>query len=158
MSFSHLLLLLLFFILLTHSNSYSLPTLSQESANNSSSLSMLLTMIGASLDPTGLILSSWSSSLNATDPCSASFEGISCNENGQVVNISLQGKGLNGQIPPEISHLKNLSGLYLHFNQLSGVIPKEIAELDQLSELYLNVNNLSGEIPPQLGNMSSLQG
>lgn len=151
---SLLLLLLLFFLGQIHS--LSLPTLVQESAHNSSSLSLLLTVIGASLDPAGLVLSSWSSP-NATDPCTASYEGISCNEYGQVVNISLQGKGLTGQIPPEIAHLKNLSGLYLHFNQLHGVIPKEIAELDQLSELYLNVNNLSGEIPPQLGNMSSLQ-
>lgn len=74
-----------------------------------------------------------------------------------MVNISLQGKGLDGKLPPEIGQLKNLSGLYLHFNHLQGVVPKEIADLTQLSDLYLNVNDLSGEIPPQLGKMSSLQ-
>ncbi|KAL2511443.1 Leucine-rich repeat protein kinase family protein [Abeliophyllum distichum] len=111
--------------------------------------------IKASLDPQNLVLSSWSP--NTTDPCNGSFEGIACSENGQVLNISLQGKGLSGQIPPEIGQLKSLSGLYLHFNQLHGVVPKEIANLTELTDLYLNVNNLSGNIPPQIGDMSALQ-
>ncbi|CAK9186528.1 unnamed protein product [Ilex paraguariensis] len=111
--------------------------------------------IKASLDPQNVVLSSWSP--NATNPCNDSFEGIACNELGQVVNISLQGKGLAGTIPPEIGQLKSLSGLYLHFNELHGVVPKEIANLSELSDLYLNVNNLSGEIPPEIGSMSNLQ-
>ncbi|KAG5231233.1 LRR receptor serine/threonine-protein kinase [Salix suchowensis] len=104
----------------------------------------LLMQIKASLDP-------------QTDPCSGSFEGVACNELGHVANISLQGKGLLGQIPAALGGLKSLTGLYLHFNALNGVIPKEIAELSELSDLYLNVNNLSGEIPPQIGNLSNLQ-
>lgn len=83
--------------------------------------------------------------------------GVACNELGQVANISLQGKGLDGFIPSAIGGLKSLSGLYLHFNRLSGEIPKEIAGLTQLTDLYLNVNNLSGRIPQEIGNMSSLQ-
>lgn len=74
-----------------------------------------------------------------------------------MVNISLQGKGLAGKIPPEIGQLASLSGLYLHFNQLYGVVPKEIANLSELSELYLNENNLDGEIPPEIGTMPNLQ-
>lgn len=73
------------------------------------------------------------------------------------MNVSLQGKGLSGKIPPEIGLLKSLSGLYLHFNQLSGGVPKEIGSLSELSDLYLDVNNLSGEIPLEIGNMSNLQ-
>ncbi|KAL3536961.1 hypothetical protein ACH5RR_000327 [Cinchona calisaya] len=123
-------------------------------AERDSTLSTLLA-IKASLDPQDLILSSWSP--NAIDPCNASFEGIFCNENGQVVNISLQGKALTGKIPPEIGQLKSLSGIYLHFNKLQGNVPKEISNLTQLFDLYLNVNDLSGEIPSELGYMSSLQ-
>lgn len=112
--------------------------------------------IKASLDPQELVLSSWSP--NATDPCSASFEGIACNDLGHVVNISLQGRGLSGKIPPEIGQLKSLTGLYLHFNKLHGVVPSELASLTDLSDLYLNVNNLSGDIPPEIGDMPNLQG
>ncbi|KAF2303466.1 hypothetical protein GH714_018664 [Hevea brasiliensis] len=110
--------------------------------------------IKASLDPLNRFLTSWEPN---TDPCAGSFEGVACNEQGRVANISLQGKGLSGEIPPAVGGLKSLTGLYLHFNALIGEIPKEIAELTELSDLYLNVNNLSGEIPFQIGNMSNLQ-
>lgn len=109
----------------------------------------------AVLDPESLYLSSWT--VNG-DPCDGSFEGIGCNEAGQVANISLQGKGLSGKLSPAIAGLKHLTGLYMHYNSLYGDIPREIANLTELSDLYLNVNNLSGEIPPEIGSMGSLQG
>nr|GMC82726.1 LRR receptor-like serine/threonine-protein kinase GSO1 [Ipomoea batatas] len=113
----------------------------------------VLMAIKAGLDPQNLVLTSWSP--NATHPCN--FEGIACNELGQVVNISLQGKGLYGKIPPEIAQINTLSGLYLHFNHLHGVVPREIANLTHLLDLYLNVNHLSGSIPSEIANITILQ-
>ena len=114
-----------------------------------------LMLIKDSLDPENHVLLSWN---NHSDPCSGTFEGVACNEQDLVTNISLQGKGLSGEIPSVIGKLKSLTGLYLHFNALNGILPKEIAGLTQLSDLYLNVNNLSGFIPHEIGNMSNLQG
>lgn len=114
-----------------------------------------LITIKNSLDPENRVLISWNSH---SDPCSGTFEGVACNEQGYVANISLQGKGLSGKIPAIIGNLKSLTGLYLHFNALNGILPKEIAGLTMLTDLYLNVNNLSGNIPPQIGNMTNLQG
>ncbi|KAK8285236.1 hypothetical protein V6Z11_D08G207700 [Gossypium hirsutum] len=108
----------------------------------------------ASLDPTNKVLESWKSD---GDPCSGSFVGVACNEHRKVANISLQGKGLSGQVSPAIAGLKCLSGLYLHYNSLSGEIPKELSDLQELTDLYLNDNNLSGTIPPHIGNMAALQ-
>lgn len=108
----------------------------------------------AALDPENRYLTSWT--INGS-PCDGSFEGVACNEKGQVANISLQGKGLYGKVSPAIAGLKHLTGLYLHFNSLYGDVPREIASLTELSDLYLNVNNLSGEIPPEIGNMANLQ-
>ncbi|XP_050155530.1 somatic embryogenesis receptor kinase 1-like [Malus sylvestris] len=108
----------------------------------------------ALLDPQSLYLSSWTVS---GDPCDGSFEGIGCNEAGQVANISLQGKRLSGKLSPAIAELKHLTGIYMHYNSLQGEIPREIANLTELSDLYLNVNNLSGVIPPEIRSMSSLQ-
>ncbi|RDX71666.1 Leucine-rich repeat receptor protein kinase EMS1, partial [Mucuna pruriens] len=114
-----------------------------------------LMAIRDSLDPQNSVLISWTPN---SDPCSgASFEGVACNEQGFVTNISLQGKGLSGRIPIAVAGLKSLTGLYLHFNALNGELPKEIASLTDLSDLYLNVNNLSGHIPREIGNMSNLQ-
>ncbi|XP_052176715.1 LRR receptor kinase SERK2 [Diospyros lotus] len=110
--------------------------------------------VKASLDPENTFLASWTV---AGHPCDGSFEGVGCNEKGQVANISLQGKGLTGKVSPAIAGLKHLTGLYLHYNSLHGEIPTEISNLTELSDLYLNVNNLSGNIPPQLGNLTSLQ-
>lgn len=109
----------------------------------------------ASLDPENKLLQSWTEN---GDPCSGSFEGIACNEHRKVANISLQGKGLTGNLSPALSGLKCLSGLYLHYNNLSGGIPKEIGNLTELTDLYLDVNNLFGKIPPEIGNMAALQG
>nr|KYP54729.1 hypothetical protein KK1_000926 [Cajanus cajan] len=91
------------------------------------------------------------------NPCGGSFEGVACNEKGQVANVSLQGKGLSGRLSPAIGGLKHLTGLYLHYNSLYGEIPREVANMTQLSDLYLNVNHLSGEIPPEVGKMENLQ-
>ncbi|KAK7256621.1 hypothetical protein RIF29_30075 [Crotalaria pallida] len=126
----------------------------------SSSLSSMteldtLMAIKHSLDPENHVLVSWTPHV---DPCSSSaFEGVACNEQGLVANISLQGKGLSGRIPAAMAGLKSLTGLYLHFNALNGILPKEIGGLTQLSDLYLNVNNLSGDIPREIGNMSNLE-
>ncbi|GMH08803.1 hypothetical protein Nepgr_010643 [Nepenthes gracilis] len=108
----------------------------------------------SALDPSAKLLSSWA--ING-DPCDGSFEGVGCNEMGQVANISLQGKGLDGQLSLAVANLKHLSGLYLHYNSLVGEIPKEVANLTHLFDLYLNVNNVSGSIPPEIANMENLQ-
>lgn len=108
----------------------------------------------SSLDPDNRYLISWSGLGN---PCDGSMEGVACNENGQVANISLQGKGLDGKLSPAIAQLKSLTGLYLHYNSLYGEIPKEIFYLTQLTDLYLNMNNFSGNLDPELGNMAGLQ-
>ncbi|XP_061346947.1 probable leucine-rich repeat receptor-like serine/threonine-protein kinase At3g14840 [Gastrolobium bilobum] len=113
-----------------------------------------LMAIKDSIDPENRVLISWTPH---SDPCSDAFEGVACNEQGLVTNISLQGKGLSGRIPAVVAGLKSLTGLYLHFNALNGILPMEIAGLTGLSDLYLNVNNLSGDIPREIGNMSNLQ-
>ncbi|TKY51966.1 LRR receptor serine/threonine-protein kinase FLS2 [Spatholobus suberectus] len=107
----------------------------------------------ASLDPESRYLPSWT--ING-DPCNGSFEGVACNEKGQVANVSLQGKGLSGKLSPAIAGLKHLTGLYLHYNSLYGEIPREIANLSELVDLYLNVNHLSGKIPPEIASMENL--
>lgn len=114
----------------------------------------VLMELKSSLDPNDNILFSWQ---NEENPCSGKFEGVACNEHGNVANISLQGKGLSGHLTPAVSQLTSLSGLYLHYNEIKGEIPKEIANLTELVDLYLNVNGLSGSIPSEFGNMNSLQ-
>ncbi|KAJ3692607.1 hypothetical protein LUZ60_011702 [Juncus effusus] len=108
----------------------------------------------ASLDPTGRVLDTWQTN---KDPCKGDFEGVACNEFGKVINISLQGKGLSGELSPLVAEFKSLNGLYLHFNELKGEIPREIGDSNHLVDLYLNSNNLSGNVPAEIGNLGNLQ-
>ncbi|XP_047173902.1 LRR receptor kinase SERK2-like isoform X2 [Vigna umbellata] len=123
----------------------------------------------SSLDPDGKILASW---ISDGDPCSGSFEGVACNQNQKVANISLQGKGLSGWLSPALAELKCLSGLYLHYNNLSGEIlqvlqlgdnqlvgniPTQMGSLKQLSTLALQYNKLTGQIPLSLGTLEKLR-
>lgn len=110
--------------------------------------------VKVALDPDNKVLSSWTST---ADYCSGAFQGVACNDNREVNNISLQGKGLSGVISPAVAGLKSLSGLYVHYNSLTGAIPPEISSLTKLVDLYLDFNNLSGSIPPQIGSMTGLQ-
>jgi hypothetical protein len=118
-----------------------------------------LLALGAALDPTGRLLPSWAP---GRDPCapapSGGFEGVACDARGAVANVSLQGKGLAGTLPPAVAGLRSLTGLYLHYNALRGGIPRELAALAALTDLYLDVNNFSGPIPSEIGAMASLQG
>lgn len=117
-----------------------------------------LLALGAALDPTGRLLPSWAP---GRDPCapppSGGFDGVACDGSGAVANVSLQGKGLAGTLPPAVAGLRSLTGLYLHYNALRGGIPRELAALAALTDLYLDVNNFSGPVPPEIGAMASLQ-
>ncbi|GAY32773.1 hypothetical protein CUMW_274200 [Citrus unshiu] len=96
------------------------------------------------------------------NPCS--WSGISCNDAGRVVNISLPNVGLNdlstnkfsGPIPLSFGNLRNLSYLYLYGNSLSGSIPSSLGKLKSLIDLQLNENQLTGHIPPSFSNLTSL--
>ncbi|XP_006655759.3 somatic embryogenesis receptor kinase 4 [Oryza brachyantha] len=107
-----------------------------------------------SLDPSGRVLGSWDDS---GEPCGGSFVGVTCDRGGHVTAISLQGRGLSGTLPPAISGLRRLAGLYLHYNGIKGSIPREIGSLSELTDLYLDVNHLSGPVPVEIAAMANLQ-
>ena len=86
-----------------------------------------------------------------------SWDGVTTNEEGCVIDLDLHSNNLSGSIPLEIGNLNDLSYLDLSYNDLSGSIPPEIGNLNQLRELYLYSNQLTDTIPPQIGNLSQLE-
>ncbi|KAJ6764497.1 PROTEIN NSP-INTERACTING KINASE 2-LIKE [Salix koriyanagi] len=114
----------------------------------------------AALDPKARHLSSWT--INAS-PCDGSFEGVACNEKGQVANISLQGKGLHGKVSPSIAgYLLRLETWpickFCNFVITSSqeVYPSDLGSLKKLSVLALQSNHLTGAIPASLGDLGML--
>ncbi len=102
------------------------------------------------------------------DSCSVTKIIISSNnlqgnlppELGDLLNLSILGLSYNnidGQIPNELGNLTKLTFLSLNNNLLSGSIPSSIGSLANLENLYLFNNMLSGVIPPELGGLISLK-
>ena len=82
--------------------------------------------------------------------------GVIVGGQGRVVRLRLGGNNLQGQIPPELGNLANLTSLSLGGNELSGPIPPELGNLSSLTRLWLWSNELSGPIPPELGSLANL--
>ena len=78
-----------------------------------------------------------------------SFTGVTCNEQGFVTDIRLDGKGLTGTVPNYIHNnsLHFLERLSLGNNDLTGTIPPSITSLTNLITLNLEQNSLDGTIP-----------
>ena len=70
--------------------------------------------------------------------------------------LILRSNDIEGNIPPELANLTNLTHLELDSNQLTGPIPCQLGTLGNLETLNLNNNQLSGNIPFELGGLVNL--
>ena len=82
--------------------------------------------------------------LASSSPCT--WYGVGCEDN-TLKELNLSGNGLQGQLPPELGGLDDLSALNLSDNDLSGAIPEELGQLLALSTLNLRGNSLRGPVP-----------
>ncbi|EEF35543.1 serine-threonine protein kinase, plant-type, putative [Ricinus communis] len=65
--------------------------------------------------------------------------------------ISLMSNSLQGQIPEEISQLKNLEYLMFQENNLSGEIPRGLFNISSIQYFSMGFNQLHGSIPSNIG-------
>ena len=103
---------------------------------------------------------------NALDPTSSNFwdlnepitawAGVTLNESGCVIALSLDERAIKGTISPSLSNLDQLVTLDLSENLFSGTIPPELGELNNLNSLILGSNQLTGNIPAELANLNNL--
>ncbi|XP_028551927.1 probable LRR receptor-like serine/threonine-protein kinase At1g34110 isoform X2 [Dendrobium catenatum] len=78
---------------------------------------------------------------------------------GLLTNLTTFGAaatGLSGPIPLEIGNLINLETLALYDTDISGSIPPELGSCSELSNLYLHMNKLTGSIPSEFGKLQKL--
>uniref|UniRef100_A0A0A9BUS3 Uncharacterized protein n=1 Tax=Arundo donax TaxID=35708 RepID=A0A0A9BUS3_ARUDO len=118
----------------------------------------------AGLSRDGGLAVSWR---NSTDCCS--WQGITCNGDGTVIEMSLPHRGLEGQVSPALGGLTGLSRLNLSHNSLSGGLPfQQLMSSSSIVVLDVSFNWLNGgllqdqswsmsspELPLQVLNISS---
>ena len=103
-----------------------------------------------------------------TDAPLNEWYGVETDASGRVTGLQLAGQrdwgsgswirhGLKGGIPPELTHLTQLTELDLSANELTGLLPPELGGLESLKSLDLNENDLTGSLPPELGGLASLE-
>lgn len=84
------------------------------------------------------------------------WDGVQCNDLGEVSNLRLDDLDLAGSLP-NLSSLSSLVELDMDSNMLSGSIPTWIGDLRALEILDLDSNKLTGNIPTELGDSSLLR-
>ncbi len=100
----------------------------------------------------------WTSGANwLTDAPLGEWHGVTTDDSGSVIGLSLPDNGLAGALPLELGYLSNLERLSLGGNQLAGSIPPKLGSLANLEDLSLDGNKLSGPIPAELGDLANLQ-
>lgn len=70
--------------------------------------------------------------------------------------LRLPSNHLTGKIPSSIGNCKNLKYLYLSSNQLEGDLPVELFQCKELEVLDLCYNHFSGKVPVEIGNLSKI--
>ncbi|KAG8089439.1 hypothetical protein GUJ93_ZPchr0011g28186 [Zizania palustris] len=79
---------------------------------------------------------------------------------GDLPSLVFLSVGVNGydqgETPPSIGNLKNLTYLYMASCNLRGMIPESIFGLTALETLDMSSNNLAGGIPAAIGNLRAL--
>ena len=102
------------------------------------------------------------------EPLRSGWRGVILNGQGRVVELWLDGRELQGEIPPFLGALGQLVELNLSKNFLTGTIPPELGNLRNLRLLAVNqnfypkeggrpTNGLNGRLPPELGHLTELR-
>lgn len=115
-----------------------------------------LLLLRGAIDRSG-VLTSW----NPTSDVCTSWEGITCNDAGNVTVIDLEEKGLQGQLPLDENLWTNLNSLEnINFakNEISGFMPPQMSALSSLEYLSMSDNQLESILPVSWDVLASLKG
>lgn len=113
------------------------------------------------------IKNSWRANLPSwvadTNPCSG-WEGVACNDQGELVGLNLTNKGLFGPVPVEISYLTFLTSLDLSYSNWSSGIQNRVSgdlsaigSLTNLVSLNLTYNVLNMDFPSAILKLTNLE-
>ena len=71
------------------------------------------------------------------------WEGITCNDNGEIIKIDLSENNLRGKLPDIFDAFPHLEQLNLRSNSIGGKIPPSLARLGKIRRIDIRDNKLS---------------
>ena len=119
--------------------------------------------------------SGWASTISSSNCDVCQWYGVTCDNNGNIIEIDLSFNNLNGSLPSSLGSIatlrkfdvfsNNLSGLMpniwsgmldmeyldLSANTFTGLIPRSIMDLPLLHTVYFENNQLQDTLPKELG-------
>ncbi|KAL3825241.1 hypothetical protein ACJIZ3_021270 [Penstemon smallii] len=75
----------------------------------------------------------------------------------KLVNISLLGNRVTGQIPRELANISTLTNLFVSSNNLTGELPESLGMLTTLKDFRISDNNFTGRIPNFIQNWTNIE-
>ncbi len=101
--------------------------------------------------------SNWNNQANwLSDSPVGTWDGVTTNDDGQVVTLSLYDSNLEGAFPNEICQLDQLQDLFI-IGQVAGSLPSTINSLSRLRTLIINSSVFSGALPNGICDLSELE-
>ncbi|WVZ77888.1 hypothetical protein U9M48_025689 [Paspalum notatum var. saurae] len=128
----------------------SLLAIPASSCTGQEKTSLLEFLAGLSQDSS--LAKSWQE--DGTDCCK--WEGVTCNGNKTVIQVSLPSRGLKGRIAPSLGNLTGLQHLNLSYNSLYGGLPQELVSSSSMVVLDVSFNQLNGDLH-ELSSSTSVQ-
>jgi len=122
-------------------------------------LAALIDLYDATDGPNWLNNTGWIDGAAGTNctPCDGTWNGITCDGNDRVTEISLVSNQLTGVLPASIGDISRLQILSLGFNSLTGALPTTLFDLPQLERIFIRTNDLTGGIPSDIGDAPALE-
>ncbi|XP_007026631.2 PREDICTED: receptor-like protein 12 [Theobroma cacao] len=92
----------------------------------------------------------------STDCCS--WDGVSCDAGGRVIELDLSNQSISGAIESSCSlfRLQHLQRLNLAYNEFISAFPSEFDKLANLTYLNLSAAGFTGQIPIEISYMTKL--
>ncbi|MBK9733681.1 MAG: hypothetical protein IPO92_01420 [Saprospiraceae bacterium] len=108
--------------------------------------------------PSWTVKTGWQAGAAGTNCSVCTWFGITCNNQGRVIGISLPSNNLtSGNLPLSMTNITYLNTLNLYNNNLSGSIPSFFNNYSYLLTLDLGGNDFTGSIQSNLGSINSLK-
>lgn len=83
--------------------------------------------------------------------------GVTCDDNGTIIELELPRNSLRGNLPNEIGLFHGLRSLILSNNAIKGTLPDTITTLPILENFVMQNNNLRGKLTSKIGKLTTLK-